>query len=139
MHSRIIPLNPLITPEELAALPIQRYAGEIVMPQTAADLERATADLLDEGAGDAVVGFDTETRPAFRAGEMYLPSLFQAATARAVYVFPLQRLDCSQLLARMLHDGKVVKAGVSVADDLKKLKLLFPFEEAAIVDLGTVA
>jgi ribonuclease D len=86
-----------------------------------------------------VVGFDTETRPAFRPGESYLPAIFQAATARAVYVFPLQRLDCSGVLGQLLMHGGIVKAGVSVADDLKKLKLLFPFEQAGVVDLGTVA
>jgi len=40
-------------------------------------LERAAADILQETA----VGFDTETRPAFRKGESHLPSLAQVATA----------------------------------------------------------
>jgi len=86
-----------------------------------------------------VVGFDTETRPAFRPGESYLPSLFQAATARRVYLFPVQRVDCAAVLAPLLESSKVLKVGVSVADDLKKLKLVFPFAEASVIDLGTLA
>src|SRR5258706_15496156 len=115
----------------LAALPIRRYEGEIVVVAHGADLERAAADL----AGESLVGFDTETRPAFRPGESYLPSVFQAATARAVYLFPVQRLDCSRILGELLLRTNVVKAGVSVADDLKKLKLLFQFQESSVVDL----
>jgi len=42
------------------------------------ELNQALADILQEG----VFGFDTETRPAFRKGEMHLPSLVQVATAR---------------------------------------------------------
>ena len=98
-------------------------------------LERAMHDIGQE----PVAGFDTETRPAFKVGESYLPSLAQVATARAVYLFQLQREDFAAPMARMFADAKIVKAGVSVADDLKKLKLLFPFEEKCVVDLGLVA
>ena len=38
---------------------------------------------------ESVVGFDTETKPAFRKGESHLPCLVQVATARAVYLFQL--------------------------------------------------
>ena len=99
------------------------------------DLERARADF----AAEPFAGFDTETRPSFRVGESYPPSLMQVATARAVYLFQLQGRDFSALLASLLSSPHVTKAGVSVADDLKGLKKLFPFEEKAVVDLGAVA
>ena len=86
-----------------------------------------------------MVGFDTETRPAFRVGERYLPSLAQVATSRAVWIFPLQRLDCSAALSALLANAAIVKAGVSMADDLRNLKALFPFEERAVVDVGKLA
>src|SRR4051812_38436441 len=126
----------MITAEALAALPIRRYEGEVVLVETAADLARAAAELMRPGG---VVGFDTETRPAFRVGESYLPSLFQAATERTASLFPVQRLDCAPVLTALLASNKVVKAGVSVADDLKKLKQVFPFEEDWVVDVGQVA
>src|SRR5256885_11059663 len=116
----------------LAALETGRYAGEVVLAESPEALAAAAAEL----AAEEVVGFDTETRPAFRPGESYLPSLFQAATARRVYLFPVQRVDCSAVLAPLLASSSVLKVGVSVADDLKKLKLVFPFDEAAVLDLG---
>jgi ribonuclease D len=124
-----------ISREEMASLPIRRYEGEVCLVEDARALERAAQDIH----GDHVVGFDTETRPAFRVGESHLPALAQVATARAVYLFPLQRLDCSAVLAPLLGARRVIKAGISTADDLVKLKQLFPFTEAAVLDLGHVA
>ena len=85
------------------------------------------------------MGFDTETRPAFRPGERYLPSLAQVATSKAVWVFPVQRLDCAATLCALLANPAIVKAGVSLADDLRNLKQVFPFEEANAVDVGKLA
>ncbi|MBV8032018.1 MAG: 3'-5' exonuclease domain-containing protein 2 [Betaproteobacteria bacterium] len=106
-----------------------------MLVEDAAALERAAAELREE----TLVGFDTETRPAFRPGERYLPSLFQAAAKSTVFIFPVQRFDCSALLRRLLSSPGTVKAGISVADDLKTLKELFPFDEASVVDVGRVA
>lgn len=124
-----------ITREELNALPIRRYEGEVHLLESPPMLERAAADILQETA----VGFDTETRPAFRKGESHLPSLAQVATARAVYLFPLQRLDCSGVLGALLGAPHIVSAGVALADDLRQLRQLFEFSTAAALDLGQVA
>ena len=124
-----------ISREALAALPIRKYDGDVVLVQTDSDLVLAWEDLAQE----RMVGWDTETRPAFRVGESYLPSLVQAATARRVYIFPLVKMDFSQVVGGLFAEHTIVKPGISVADDLKKLKQVFPFEEASVLDLGTVA
>ena len=124
-----------ISREEMAALPIRRYEGEVVLVAAHRELVRAMNDIGRE----SVVGWDTETRPAFRVGESYLPSLVQAATARAVYIFQLVKMDFSKPVGGLFAEPSIVKAGISVADDLKKLKQVFPFEEASVLDLGTVA
>ncbi len=124
-----------ISREAMLELPVVRYEGEVCMVETPQDIERARADLLHE----TVVGFDTETRPAFRKGESYHPSLFQAATARAVYLFQLRRRETFPLLAELLGEKRIVKAGVAVADDLRTLKHVFHFVEQGVVDLGFLA
>jgi ribonuclease D len=124
-----------ISREEMADLPIRRYEGEVRLVATQPDLERAMADIREE----SVVGFDTETRPAFRKGESHLPCLIQVATARAVYLFQLQRLDFSPVVAEFVAAPGIVKVGISVAHDLRQLKLVFPFEEASVLDAGRVA
>ncbi len=124
-----------ISREAMLELPIGRYEGEVCLVATPQELERARADLLQE----TVVGFDTETRPAFHKGESYHPSLFQAATAKAVYLFQLRHREAFPLLADLLVEKSIVKAGVAVADDLRTLKHVFPFVEQGVVDLGNIA
>jgi ribonuclease D len=124
-----------ISREAMLALPIRRYEGEIRLVETAQALERAAADIFQEES----IGFDTETRPAFRKGESHPPALAQVATARAVYLFPLQRLDFSATLGELLAERAIVKAGVALGEDLRQLQSLFAFEPAAVTDLGHVA
>jgi ribonuclease D len=129
-----IELERALSPEAINELPIRRYDGEVRLVATPDDLGRSAADF----AGERVVGFDTETRPAFRAGQSYPPALVQVATARAVYIFQLAGIDCSAVLAPLLGSA-TVKAGVGLGDDLRQLRPMFEFKPAAIVDLGSLA
>ena len=124
-----------ISREEMNELPIQRYEGPVHVVARHSDLGHAMQDILQEG----VVGFDTETRPAFRPGESYPPSLVQFATASAVYLLQVQQQDLLGAMAEVLSSGKIVKVGVSVTDDIRNLKKLFEFDERSVVDLGKVA
>ena len=124
-----------MTRDEVNALPIKRWEGEVRVIASAHDLASPMADLLQE----TLVGFDTETRPAFRPGESYLPSLAQFATARAVYLFQLRDRAIAQAVSQVLGNEHIVKAGVSVADDLKSLKKVIEFGEKSVVDLGVAA
>jgi ribonuclease D len=124
-----------ISRDDLADLPIRRYEGTVSLVATAKELEQARADLRQE----RVVGFDTETRPSFKKGEHHLPCLVQAATARAVYLFQLSRLDVFPALVELLARGETVKAGVGLAHDMRQLKLVFPFTVNNVLDLGVVA
>jgi ribonuclease D len=124
-----------ISREAMNDLPVRRYDGPVHLVASPSDLEHAMHDIGQAG----VVGFDTETRPAFRPGESYLPSLVQLATADAVYLMQVQQQDYSLALREVFSSNSIVKAGVSVTDDLRGLKKLFEFEESAVVDLGKVA
>jgi len=104
-----------ISREDMAKLAIRRYEGRVRLVATPGDLEEAQGDLRQE----AIVGLDTETRPAFKKGESHLPCLVQAATARAVYLFQLRRTEVFPVVAELLSDPRSVKAGVSLADDLR--------------------
>lgn len=116
-------------------LPVRRYEGEIRMVATAQDFDDALADLRHE----RVVGLDTETRPSFSKGESHLPCLVQAATARAVYIFQLSRVEAFPILTELLEDARIAKAGIALAHDLRCLKLVFPFEARNVVELSAIA
>jgi ribonuclease D len=124
-----------ISRDDLANLSIRRYEGTVSLVATVKELEQARADFRQE----RVVGFDTETRPSFRKGESHLPCLVQAATARAVYLFQLSRLDVFPALVELLARRETVKAGVGLDYDLRQLKLVFPFTVNNVLDLGVLA
>lgn len=124
-----------ISREDLANLPIRRYEGKVSLVETPQALEQARADIRQE----RVVGLDTETRPSFTKGEVHLPCLVQAATAQAVYLFQLNRLDVFPVLVELLAKPQIVKTGVGLAHDLRQLKLVFPFTVENVLDLGLVA
>ena len=124
-----------ISPEAMSALPILRYEGPVHVVAGSPDLEPAMRDILQEG----VVGFDTETRPAFKSGESYLPSIAQFATASAVYLFQVQQPHLFDAMRAILSSEKIIKVGVSVTDDLRNLNKLFEFDARSVLDLGTIA
>ena len=124
-----------ISPEALNALPVRRYEGAVNLVASPAQLHAARLDAL----GERVLGFDTETRPAFRKGESHLPSIAQVATAKAVHILPLRDPDTHRLLAELLASSGIIKAGVALAGDLRALKQRFDFSERRVVDLGIVA
>lgn len=124
-----------ISREEMIALPIRRYEGPVHILAGQPDLPLAMQDILQE----SVVGFDTETRPAFIPGESYLPSLVQFATARAVYLWQAQQQELFSAMREIMSSEKIIKVGVSVADDMRNLKRIFEFDERSVVDLGKVA
>ena len=124
-----------ISREEMNALPILRYGGSVQVVARHPELQHARQDILRE----SVVGFDTETRPAFRPGESYLPSLAQFATANSVYLVKVQQPDVFDAMREILSSENIIKVGVSVTDDMRNLKKLFDFDERSVVDLGEVA
>ena len=124
-----------ISREEMVQLPVRRYEGEVSLVAAPGDLKQALADIRQE----SIIGFDTETRPAFQRGESHLPCLVQVATARRVYLFPLRQPDVFPLLADLLADPQRVKVGVALANDLRSLKQVFAFAEQNVLDLGIVA
>ena len=123
-----------ISPEEMAQLPILRYEGEVRLVESPEALEREAAAIRRE----RVLGFDTETRPAFRKGESYPPSLVQLAGEEVVWILRLQPVDCSVVLKQVMESDSV-KAGIGVAEDLRQLRKLFAFDETAVVDVGALA
>ena len=124
-----------LSSDEINALPLRHYEGPIYLVRTEADWRNALPQLLDE----RVIGFDTETRPTFRKGRINQPSLVQLATADAVYLVHLGWLPFGDYLADLLADGRYLKVGVGIGDDMRELSKLHPFTPAGLADVGAFA
>ena len=121
--------------EEINALPIVRYEGEVRLVRSEGEL----AEALDLLAREDLLGFDTETRPSFRKGRINQPSLIQLAASDRIFLIQLAFAPFGAGLASLLSDAKIIKAGVGIGDDMRELGKLYPFEGAGAVDLGDLA
>jgi ribonuclease D len=124
-----------VSKEEINLLPIGRWEGPVRLIRSAAEAEAAAACL----AKATVLGFDTETRPAFRKGQKYAPSLLQLATGEEVFVFQLQRTGLPASLLAVLGNPAIIKAGVALDFDLRGLQELHLFEPGGFVELARMA
>lgn len=120
-----------ISKEEINRLPIGRFQGPVHLITSDEAAGRALATL----SGEQLLGFDTETRAAFRVGESYPPALVQLAGEREVFIFRLASLKSLAGLTALLADPRVVKAGVSLAYDLKKLREMREFQPGGFLEL----
>ncbi len=128
------PIQPL-TEDEVNALAICNFPGPVQVVQTIKALEKALADL----GSDTVLGFDTETRPSFKRGEIYPVSLLQLAGAQGVVLIRLNKIPLVPALLQLLESPHVVKAGVAIDNDMIGLQRLAPFTPAGHVDLARLA
>lgn len=115
-------------------LPLKAYEGPIILAADQVSMEAAVASLKTEG----LLGFDTESRPAFKKGESYGVSLLQLAGSNAVYLFQLTRYQDLTPLFALLEDPSIVKAGVAIHDDVRKLNELRPFKPGGFVEIADI-
>lgn len=129
------PYRGKITKDEINELPLAAWKGEIDIIETLDDAEDAIAEL----AKHDVLGFDTESRPAFRKGKYYLPSLIQIGTDDRVFIFMLSKMPFPEKLKDIFENVNILKTGVAVRDDVKDLQKISHFEPKGFIDLGVVA
>jgi ribonuclease D len=125
------PQGAALSAEEVNRLPLGRYRGPVRIVTTPAQVRKALRALGRE----RVLGFDTETRAAFRKGESYPPALLQLAAADAVWLVRLNRLKGLGGFAPLLSDGAVLKTGVALERDVKELRELEEFEPGGFLEL----
>lgn len=117
--------------EQTAQLPAIEFRGEIRIIDREEQVEEACRDL----AAHRLIGFDTETRPSFKAGVMYRVSLLQLSTEERCYLFRLNRIALSKPILALLESNEVKKVGADVAGDLRSLHQLRHFRERGFIDL----
>ncbi|MCP4148190.1 MAG: 3'-5' exonuclease domain-containing protein 2 [bacterium] len=117
-----------------ALSPIQ-FDGDVVIVDRPELAEAAVQKLKKE----PLLGFDTESRPSFKKGELYPVSLLQLATFKTAYLFQLSKAGFSDALAGLLASKKTKKIGVSVKSDIEKLQELKDFNAGGFIDLSEIA
>ncbi|ABE44653.1 3'-5' exonuclease [Polaromonas sp. JS666] len=94
---------------------------------------------LEELAGTAALGFDTESRPTFAKNEASDgPHIVQLSTLEKAYIFQLQDADCRRAVAMLMESPAIIKAGFGLGDDRRRLISKFGVDPQGVLDLNTV-
>lgn len=125
---------PTITNDELAALPVGAFSGRIVMVDTQAQLVEACRHMRNFTA----LGFDTETRPSFKAGVVHRVALLQLSTPETCFLIRLCRLTLDRTLAALLENPDILKVGAALPNDIQALQKLRRFRQGGFVDLQNI-
>ncbi|HSR66439.1 MAG TPA: 3'-5' exonuclease [Acidobacteriota bacterium] len=121
--------------EEINALPLKRFPGPIHVISH----KDEASQVLQQVREAEILGFDTETRPAFKKGSYFPPALLQLATEAAVYLFQISQIGLIKGLRDIMADPKVLKVGVGLDYDVRELRKLARFKPASFLDVGEQA
>jgi ribonuclease D len=123
-----------ISKEELALLPKAVYRGKIVVIRDTETLNTWLPKLQNE----PVVGFDTETKPTFRKGEVNGIALLQLASSDVALLIKIKEVGLPKNLIDFLKNPNILKVGAAIHDDIKLLKKIKRFIPGGFIDLQTI-
>ena len=122
--------------EQIALLePFERlHLNRIVLVSTAEQASRAVSEL----ASAKVLGFDTESKPTFFKDQVSEgPHIVQLSTVDRAWVFQLHDPQCSAMVAELLVNVGITKAGFGLGDDRKRIIAKLGVEPGGVLELNT--
>jgi ribonuclease D len=132
-----MPTHHLTPDKDAIALlpPFARLGLGIALVSTGAQAQGAFAAL----AAAPAWGFDTESKPTFRVGEVSDgPHIVQLSTPEQAWVFQLHEPHCRAVVAQLLELKGIAKAGFGLGDDRKRIISKLGVEPAGVLDLNTI-
>lgn len=106
--------------------------SRIQLLQTEAELAKAASVLTRA----EILGFDTESKPVFQAGQTDTgPHLVQLATLHDAWLIPMHLPQAAQLVRTVLANPAIAKVGFGLANDKQQLQRLWHAELHQIIDL----
>ena len=107
------------------------FYGKIYVVTSPVEAENVVDYLLSQ----PILGFDTETRPAFEKGKRYQCSLLQVSTRTDCFLFRLNKTGLCPAVVRLLGDEQVTKVGLAWNNDMLSLRQLGSFKPGRFIDL----
>jgi len=120
-----------ISKEEVADLDLIQYNGPIKLIET----EESFLEEIPHIREQSILGFDTETRPSFKKGVVYPTALIQISALNQAWILRVSRMGYPPELLEVLTRDDILKVGLGLNDDLRRLKADFQFEPGGFLDL----
>lgn len=115
----------------ISAMPVVTFPGRI----TVADTVEKAAAAVERLSKVRITGFDTETRPAFRKGQVNHVALMQISTEDECFLFRLNKTGITDALKGFIENPDITKVGLSLRDDFTVMHRSDDFAPAAFIDL----
>ncbi|MBR4379727.1 MAG: 3'-5' exonuclease domain-containing protein 2 [Bacteroidaceae bacterium] len=122
-----------ISKEEVNEMPKVVFEGQMFVVDTPEQADFAVRYLSQFD----LLGIDSETRPAFKRGEIHKVALLQIATYERCYMFRLNKFGMTLPLINLLENPHIVKVGLSLKDDFMMLHQRADFEPRGVIELQT--
>jgi len=126
--------QPTITNQEIELLPRKEFPGRIIVVDNSEAMKEAEEVL----AKATVLGYDTETRPAFRKGVKHKMALLQLTTDNTALLFRLLRIELSPAVIDALQNPDIKKVGAAIRDDIKGMQKRAKFKPEGFIDLQSI-
>ena len=125
-----------ISPEEISALELAAFPGEIVLVDEEGEvLDKAIRYLKRQ----RILGFDTETRPTFSPDQHSSgTALLQLSGGGKAFLFRLKKIGLPRPLAAILANPSIIKVGAATRDDIIGLQKITKFSPKSFVDLQSI-
>jgi ribonuclease D len=122
-----------ISPDQIAALELASFPGEIVVVNAEDETFAQAVKYLKR---QKVLGFDTETRPTFSPDQHSNgTALLQLSGSGKAFLFRLQKCGLPRSLASVLANPNIIKVGAATLDDIRGLQKITKFAPKGFVDL----
>ena len=120
-----------ISKEEVADLDLIQYDGPIKLINN----EESFLEEIPNIREQTILGFDTETRPSFKKGVVYPTALIQISALDQAWIIRVSRMGYPPELLELLTREDILKVGLGLNDDLRRLRADFQFEPGGFLDL----
>ena len=127
----MVRLNNTITKEDISKMDPITFPGRIVIVDSLDEAERAVMYLKQE----PIIGFDTETKPAFKKGQTNKIALMQLSTKDICFLFRINIIGIPNTLFELLSDKKIIKVGLSLKDDFMTIRRIRNFQPNGFIEL----
>lgn len=128
--------SPRLEKNYINSLPRIQFEGKIILINN----DNVLKDCIQKLSKKKYIGFDTESKPAFKRGQYFPISLIQLSTEDTTYIIQRKYISVS-ILIPLLESTKVKKIGVALHEDMRKLAsdLETEFTPKGFIDLSKIA
>ncbi len=125
-----------IHPDVINSLPLIHFEGEIILVETPLQDKEAYDEIMNS---DYILGFDTESKPVFKKGVVQRLALIQICNGSKTWLYRVFTTGISPNLKNILSNPEIMKVGMAISDDGKKINHDYGFMPQGLFDISELS